>query len=63
MSDTNKKPQGMAQKREQDIFGDNSEIARSLRSYYGTLVSEDVPDRFTDLLNKLETAETVRKKD
>jgi hypothetical protein len=45
-----------------DPLGVNSEIGRKLREYYDGLMSPDVPDRFTDLLSQLETAEGNRKK-
>lgn len=44
-----------------DLLGSNSEIARMLADYYGRLVSSDVPDRFTNLLNQLEEAEQGNK--
>ena len=40
-----------------DPLGPNSEIGRKLKQYYDELVSEDVPDRFADLLKQLETSE------
>jgi Anti-sigma factor NepR len=40
-----------------DLLGPNSEIGRKLRQYYDELVSDDVPDRFADLLSKLEHAQ------
>lgn len=40
-----------------DQLGSNSEIGRKLKQYYDELVSEDVPDRFTDLLRQLEESE------
>ena len=39
------------------LLGPNSEIGRKLKQYYDDLVSDDVPDRFADLLGKLERAE------
>ena len=39
------------------LLGPNSEIGRKLKQYYDDLVSDDVPDRFADLLSKLEQAE------
>ena len=42
-----------------DALGSNSEIARKLKRYYDDLVSEEVPDRFADLLSKLEMTETA----
>ncbi|MBE7184800.1 MAG: hypothetical protein INR68_10375 [Methylobacterium mesophilicum] len=44
-----------------DPLGTNSEIGRKLRQYYDDLVSDDVPDRFAQLLSQLEGAETSRK--
>lgn len=40
-----------------DPLGPNSEIGRKLKQYYDELVSEDVPDRFADLLRQLEERE------
>ena len=40
-----------------NLLGPNSEIGRKLKQYYDELVSDDVPDRFADLLSKLEQAE------
>lgn len=48
--------------RNDDPLGANSEIGRKLREYYDGLMTPDVPDRFTELLSKLETAESQRKK-
>ena len=46
----------------QDPLGANTEIARKLKQYYTTVVPPEVPDRFAQLLNKLESAETGRDK-
>lgn len=46
-----------------DPLGANSEIGRKLKQYYDNLVSEDIPDRFADLLSKLEHAEKPERKD
>lgn len=46
-----------------DPLGANSEIGRKLKQYYDELVSDDVPDRFSQLLSQLEQAEPVQKKD
>jgi hypothetical protein len=46
----------------EDPLGVNSEIGKKLREYYDGLMSPEVPDRFTDLLSQLETAEGQRKK-
>lgn len=40
-----------------DLLGANSEIARKLKRYYDDLVSEEVPDRFAELLSRLERTE------
>jgi hypothetical protein len=46
-----------------DPLGPNSEIGRKLKQYYADLVSDDVPDRFAQLLAQLEQAEPAQKKD
>lgn len=46
-----------------DPLGSNSEIGRKLKQFYDGIVSDDVPDRFMDLLSKLEKADTSRSKD
>lgn len=43
-----------------ELLGANSEIGRKLRQLYDEVVSEDVPDRFAQLLNKLDKAESSR---
>ena len=48
--------------RRDDPLGSNSEIGKKLREYYDGLMTPDVPDRFTDLLSQLESAESQRKK-
>jgi len=35
-------------------LGVNSQIGRKLKQYYDDLVSDDVPDRFTELLARLD---------
>lgn len=44
----------------EDPLGSNSEIGRKLKQYYENLVSEDVPDRFQDLLRQLEEREQTQ---
>jgi hypothetical protein len=44
-------------------LGANSEIGRKLKQYYDELVSDEVPDRFAQLLAQLEQAEPVARKD
>lgn len=46
-----------------DPLGVSSEIGRKLKQYYDELVSDQVPDRFSQLLSQLEAAETARKED
>lgn len=41
-----------------ELLGANSEIGRKLRQLYEEVVSEDVPDRFSQLLNQLDKAES-----
>lgn len=40
-----------------DPLGANSEIGRKLRQYYEELASEEVPEKFADLLKQLENRE------
>src|SRR5690606_25664560 len=44
-----------------DGLGTNSEIGRKLKQYYDELVTDQVPDRFMDLLKQLETKEDATK--
>jgi len=50
------------QSRKGDPLGPNSEIGRKLKQYYDELVSDQVPDRFAQLLSQLEGAEQPRGK-
>lgn len=43
-----------------DLMGPNSEIARKLGEYYGSLLSNEIPDRFAKLLDQLEESEPAR---
>lgn len=43
------------------LLGANSEIARKLNEYYKSLLSDEVPDHLTQLLARLEKAETEQK--
>lgn len=45
-----------------ELLGPNSEIGRKLKQYYDGLVSEEVPDRFAQLLRQLEQTEPAQKK-
>lgn len=40
-----------------DPLGSNSEIGRKLKEYYDELVSPEIPDRFSQLLQELEKLE------
>jgi hypothetical protein len=44
-------------------LGVHAEIGRKLKQYYDELISHEVPDRFSQLLSKLEKAEPAQKKD
>jgi Anti-sigma factor NepR len=46
-----------------DLLGANTEIGRKLKQYYDELVSDEVPDRFAQLLSQLEKAAPSQKKD
>jgi len=50
------------QRRTGDPLGVNSEVGRKLKQYYDDLVSDEVPDRFAQLLAQLEQAEPSAKK-
>ncbi|TKB84730.1 MAG: hypothetical protein E5W81_10605 [Mesorhizobium sp.] len=54
---------GNGRRASRDPLGPNSEIGRKLKQYYDELVSDNVPDRFAQLLSQLEKAEPVQKKD
>ena len=41
-----------------DGLGTNSEIGRKLKQYYDELVTDEVPDKFVDLLKQLEARES-----
>ncbi|PWJ84918.1 hypothetical protein C7441_104186 [Pseudaminobacter salicylatoxidans] len=45
-----------------DLLGANSEIGRKLKQYYDELLSDEVPERFSQLLAQLEQAEPLQKK-
>jgi hypothetical protein len=42
-----------------EILGPNSEIGRKLRQYYDEIASDEVPDRFAELLSRLEHSEST----
>ena len=47
------KRDGAKKGRAADALGSNSEIGRKLKQYYDGLIADDVPDRFTQLLDQL----------
>lgn len=61
MNKANKDTQGATPMREKtssaDLLGSNNEIARKLKQYYQELVSDEIPDRFRELLQRLERAD------
>ncbi|PWK64941.1 NepR family anti-sigma factor [Aminobacter sp. AP02] len=54
---------GVNRRRDGEPLGANSEIGRKLKQYYDELVSDEVPDRFAQLLSQLEEAEPAQQKD
>ena len=63
MNEATATPKRPSRKRDaKDPLGANSEIARKLKQYYNSVATDEVPDRFAQLLNKLESAETSRDK-
>lgn len=44
-------------------LGANAEIGRKLKQYYDSIVSEEVPARFSQLLGQLEKAEQETTRD
>lgn len=52
------KPQHTEPGERTEPLGSNSEIGRKLKQYYDELVTEEVPDRFADLLRQLEDRES-----
>ncbi len=44
-----------------DPLGVHTEIGRKLKQYYDELIADEVPDRFADLLTRLEAAESAQK--
>ncbi len=43
--------------RNRDGLGPNSDIGAKLRAYYGAVQDQPIPDRFLDLLEKLDQVE------
>jgi hypothetical protein len=44
-------------RRSDDGLGPNSDIGAKLRAYFGTVQEEPIPEKFLDLLEKLDQAE------
>lgn len=44
-------------------LGSNAEIGRKLKQYYESILSEEIPDRFAQLLGQLEQAEQKTARD
>jgi len=44
-------------------LGANAEIGRKLKQYYDSLIVDEVPDRFAQLLSQLESVENKLEKD
>lgn len=62
MTETSKKPPGRAAEAGNGeasfaALDPNASISRKLRDYYGALQEERIPDRFLDLLERLDEAE------
>jgi len=51
-------------RRMEDGLGPNSDIGAKLRAFYGAVQDQPIPDKFLDLLEKLDQAErAVKPKD
>ena len=59
MTETSKKPEQVMDPEGGSFTGldPNASISRKLRDYYGALQEEAIPDRFLDLLERLDAAE------
>jgi len=55
----NEKDRQRLEMRASDILDPNSQIGVKLRSLYAAVQEEAIPDRFLDLLEKLDQAELV----
>ncbi|OWV93683.1 hypothetical protein ATY81_13740 [Rhizobium sp. R72] len=55
----NEKDRQRLEMRASDILDPNSQIGVKLRSLYAAVQDEAIPDRFLDLLEKLDQAELV----
>ena len=50
------------QRRTEDGLGPNSDIGAKLRAFYGAVQDQPIPDKFLDLLEKLDEVEQASKK-
>lgn len=50
-----------AGRRSRDSLGPNSDIGAKLRAYYGAVQDQPIPDKFLDLLEKLDQVERASK--
>ena len=48
---------GPRSRRKDDVLGANSDIGAKLRAYYGAVQDQPIPDKFLDLLERLEQVE------
>ena len=57
MSDDKKNKDAVLINQSSNLPGDTSDISAKLRNYFNALASEPIPDRFLELLEKLDEAE------
>ena len=57
MSDDKKNKDSVLINQSSNLLGDTSDISAKLRHFFDTLASEPIPDRFLELLEKLDEAE------
>ena len=50
------------QRRSEDGLGSNSDIGAKLRAFYGAVQDQPIPDKFLDLLEKLDQVEQAAKR-
>ncbi len=49
-------------RRHDDGLGPNSDIGAKLRAFYGAVQDQPIPDKFLDLLEKLDQVERAQKR-
>ena len=52
---------GLRSRRKDDGLGANTDIGAKLRAYYGAVQDQPIPDKFLDLLQRLEQVEQSSK--